>query len=203
MFDLSGQQVLLRIAAMLVIIAAHGWLVAALAVLMGDRGPRYDGRLSLNPLRHLELIGALTLVLFRVGWIKPVAVDPGELRSRFGGMVVIVLGSLLLTVAVAEVLWLLRPTLLTAFSDTSVIRTLVLFIETMARMTVWFAIVNLVPIPPLTGGLFLAVLAPGAYRFLDGKRIFVAIALAAIAFTGAAVDVLDGAVNAVANVVLR
>lgn len=203
MFDLSGQQVLFRIAALLVIISFHGLFVALIAVWLGDKGPRFDGRVSINPMRHLEPIGALLLVIFRLGWIKPVAIDLKAFRWRFGGAAIVVLASLTLTILLAEALWLLRPALITSFSDSSAIRTLILMIETMARMTVWFAVVNIIPVPPLTGGLLLAAVAPTAYRFLDEKRLFIGIAFGVIAFAGAATDVLDTTVSALTDLLLR
>ncbi|HXA26387.1 MAG TPA: site-2 protease family protein, partial [Acetobacteraceae bacterium] len=80
MGDLTLQQVVLRIGAVLLIASVHGFAVAATACAMGDAGPRYDGRLGLSPLRHVDPIGGLLVVLFTVGWIRPVAVDPGGLR---------------------------------------------------------------------------------------------------------------------------
>lgn len=56
--------------------AAHAWAADRL----GDPNPRLDGRLSLNPLRHLDPIGTLMLVIFHFGWGKPVAFDPFNLR---------------------------------------------------------------------------------------------------------------------------
>lgn len=203
MFDLSGQQVLLRIVSMLVIVATHGAFVAWLAVLMGDRGPRYDGRTSLNPGKHFEFVGALTMVLFRIGWIKPVAINPAELRSRIFGVAVIVIGSLALTLLLAEILWLLRPTLITTFPDTSLVRTINLWIDAMATMSVWFAVINLIPIPPFTGGLVLALIRPDAHKWLVDRILLVAIVVAVIIVAGAAADVIDPAIDEVRAFILR
>lgn len=203
MFDLSGQQVLLRILAMVVIVATHGAFVAGLAILMGDRGPRYDGRLSLNPGKHVEFIGALTMVLFRIGWIKPVAVDLSELRSRTIGVFVIFIGSLALTLLLAEILWLLRPTLVTAFPDTSLIRNINLWIDMMATMSVWFVVLNLIPIPPFTGGLVLALIRPNLHKWLVDRLLLVAIVIGVIVVVGAAADIIDPAIDEVRDFILR
>lgn len=203
MFDLTGQQVLLRIAAVIVIAATHGVFVAGLAILMGDRGPRYDGRLSLNPGKHIEFIGALTMTVFRIGWIKPVAIDLNELRNRTVGVIVIVFGSLALTIGLAEILWLLRPTLITSFEDTNVVRTFGLWIDTFATMTIWFAVLNLIPIPPFTGGLFLALVSPRLHQMMMERLIVVAIVLAVLVFAGAAAGVFDPVVDSVRDALLR
>ena len=203
MFDLSGQQVLLRLIAAVVIVGLHGFFVAGLAVAMGDRGPKLDGRFSINPLKHFEPVGALTMVLFRIGWIRPVAVDVGELRSPVLGVVVIVIGSLLLTLGVAEILWLLRPLVITTFPDASAVQTLSLWIETTVTMSVWFAVINIVPIPPLTGGLILSLMAPSLHRALNDRVLYMAIGLAVIIFSGVAVTVFDPVIEAVRELLLR
>ena len=79
MTDFTLQQIVLRFCALLLIVGAHGAAVAGAATALGDQGPRYDGRLSVNPLAHLDLLGLISGVLFSVGWIKPVAIDPGKL----------------------------------------------------------------------------------------------------------------------------
>ena len=79
-FDLTLNQLVLRLVAMVAIAAVHGLAVAGAAVALGDPGPRHDGRFTLNPLAHLDLLGATSGVLFSVGWIKPVAIDPALLR---------------------------------------------------------------------------------------------------------------------------
>ena len=62
---------------------AHGWASWKL----GDPTPRATGRLSLNPLRHLDPIGTLCLLVFHFGWAKPVMVDPRYYKNRKRGMV--------------------------------------------------------------------------------------------------------------------
>src|SRR5258708_22939023 len=87
--DLTLQQLVLRLIAYVFIAAVHGLAVAAVAVAMGDQGPRYDGRLRLNPLAHLDIIGTASGALFSVGWIRPIAIDPLELRLGRIGLAVV------------------------------------------------------------------------------------------------------------------
>ena len=92
--DLTLQQLVLRLIAYVFIAAIHGFTVAAVAVAIGDQGPRYDGRLRLNPLAHLDIIGTASGVLFSVGWIRPIAVDSFELRlGRIGLAIVVAAGA--------------------------------------------------------------------------------------------------------------
>jgi hypothetical protein len=92
--DLTLQQVALHLVAYVFIAAVRGFTVAVAAVAMGDHGPRYDGRLPGNPLAHLDTLGTAAGVLFAVGSIKPIAVDPFELRlGRIGLPIVVAAGA--------------------------------------------------------------------------------------------------------------
>src|SRR5260221_14256991 len=88
--DLTLQQLVLRLIAYVFIAAVHGLAVAAVAVAMGDAGPRHDGGLRINPLAHLDVIGTASGVLFSFGWIRPIAIDPAYLRLGRVGLVIVV-----------------------------------------------------------------------------------------------------------------
>lgn len=182
MFDLSGQQVLFRIGSALFITGVHGYAMAIVARLMGDPGPFYDGRWTINPLQHVQPLGFLSMILFRIGWIKPVAVDHGLLRGGRAGLFVVVLVSLAVTLLVAEGLWLLRPWLLTSFVGTSAIQTSVLWFENVATMTAAFVVFNLIPIPPFAAGLLLSGYAPRVYALLVRRIMLPSAVFAAILY---------------------
>ena len=82
--ELPLQQLVLRLAAMVIIAGVHGIAVAATAVALGDPGPRYDGRLRLNPFIHLDLLGTASGVLFVTasGPKLGVSFSAGVARSR-------------------------------------------------------------------------------------------------------------------------
>src|SRR5438105_9123715 len=149
-FDLSVHQVAIRIGACLLVIAIHGLALAAMAWALGDRGPTFDERLTANPFRHLDLIGALVMILAQVGWIRPMAINPTELRLGLLGLIVCVLGSLVATIAAVAVLLQLRVPVL-AFLPNAFVPTIIAMLNETGEMTAWFASFNLVPLPPLTG----------------------------------------------------
>ena len=62
---------------------AHGWV----SYKLGDPTPKYEGRLSLNPLRHLDLIGTLCLLFFHMGWAKPVRINTAYYRNKRQGII--------------------------------------------------------------------------------------------------------------------
>jgi hypothetical protein len=117
LIDFSLQQLALRLAAYIFIAAVHGLAVAAAAYALGDAGPRHDGRLSVNPLVHLDVLGTAAGVLFSAGWIRPIAIDPGALRAGRAGLVLVVAAGFAATVLSAVALLALRPFVLPLLSD--------------------------------------------------------------------------------------
>lgn len=179
MFDLSLAQVLFRLLAIVVVAGIHGFLVALVARVLGDKGPQYDGRLTLNPFTHLDFVGAIAGILSRVGWIQPVAIDPGQLRGKRWGLVAVVVASCVLTVAVGYLLLQLRipgNMMLGPSAATQVSNALGFIFET----AVWFSVCNLLPIFPLTGGHLLMAASPPLGRLNLQYQLYVGIALAVV-----------------------
>jgi Zn-dependent protease len=200
--DLTLQQIVLRFFALLLIVGVHGAVVAATACALGDQGPRYDERLRLSPLAHIDLLGFAAGVLFAIGWIKPVAIDPAALRLGRLGLVVIVVTAAMAVLAFALALQLLRPLLLPFLSDTP--STLAFgLIETIGQLGIWFALANLFPAPPLTGSHLLTALIPDAGPFMRRYHIYFALALTALAATGLITRMLDPVYRMVAEIILR
>jgi Zn-dependent protease len=181
--DLTLQQLVLRLIAYVFIAAIHGLAVAAAAVAMGDEGPRHDGRLRLNPLAHMDIIGTASGVLFSVGWIRPIAIDPAELGARRIGLAVIVVAGAAATLLSAVALRLVRPLLLPLLPDTASVTAFAL-IEIIGELSVWFALINVLPLPPLTGAHLLVAAAPAQAQIIGRIAPYAGLALAAVAATG-------------------
>lgn len=148
--DLTISQILMRLAAMFVISGIHGVAVAGTAVLLGDAGPRHDGRLTVLPSRHLDVFGTVAAVVAGFGWTRPVAVDADEFRTgRVGLLLVVLAGTATLLLMALALLALVRPAL-EGLSYTSGL-TAAATLRISARMCLWMAVFNLLPIPPLTG----------------------------------------------------
>jgi Zn-dependent protease len=160
LFDLTPQILALRIAALLLIAAVHGYTVAIVAKALGDPGPQQDGRLTVNPLGHLSVLGGIGLVVFSVGWIRPVRVEPKMLRGGPVAVWVVILAGLL--------------AVLTAYA----------LIDVIAEASLSFALVNLLPVPPLTGGLGLSAAMPLRRAALERFEPVGAVLLFALAATG-------------------
>ncbi len=131
---------------------SHGWV----AWQLGDPTAKMMGRLTLNPLKHLDPIGTIALFLFRFGWAKPVPIDPRNFRHPTRDMAISSLagpGANLLTAAVAGLI--LRVLLL--FHVGGFIVTLVSYFVLFNLILCFF---NLIPIPPLDGSRLVYHLLP-------------------------------------------
>ncbi|MYZ46475.1 site-2 protease family protein [Propylenella binzhouense] len=189
MFDLTLQIVLFRLAGLLAIAGVHGAALAGSARLLGDPGPAYDGRLTLNPLPHLDFVGGIGLAFFRLGWVKPVAIDPAMLKAGRAGLALAALAGLAAVLLLAIALRAARQPLLMASTGNLALGGVAL-LDIAADLCRWFVIFNLIPVPPLTGGLFLQAVAPRATALLARYRAGVIAALAAFVASGWAFRVL-------------
>ena len=200
-FDLTPQQLVLRLFALFFIAAVHGAVVTGTAVALGDAGPRYDGRLSLNPFPHLDILGSISAVLFAVGWTKPVAIDPAQLRPGRIGLALIVMAATAATLLGALALRLVRPLLLPLLPDTASALTFAL-IEATMQLSLWFALINLLPLPCLTGGHLLTAIAPQWRDASWRSRLVVAALLVVLAAMGFVAKLFAPAYQMLASAIL-
>ncbi len=134
---------------------AHGLV----AYRLGDPTARWFGRLSLNPLKHLDPIGTLTLFLAGFGWAKPVPVNLHNIPDRRKGLILVSSAGVIANILLAF-LSLLAYRLL----GLSSIKDLTLAIYTFAHVNMTLAALNLIPIPPLDGSKILMGISPPSIR---------------------------------------
>jgi Zn-dependent protease len=197
-FDLSFHQVLIRAGACGLITAIHGFALAAIVRALGDRGPQFDGRLTANPFRHFDILGAPVMILFQLGWIRPIVIDPTELRLHRFGLIVCILGSIVVTLAAAVLLLQLRIPALT-YLPSAVVPTVIATLNEVVAMGTWFAALNLLPLPPLTGMHLLVAVRPSLAPLLTRYQLFATLALAALALTGVVQGALQPVRDAIAG----
>jgi Zn-dependent protease len=151
--------VLFRALALLIIAAVHGFVACLAARSLGDKGPAQDGRMTLNPLPGIDILGLIGMLVFGLGWIKPLDVTPSALRQKVFGTLAIVVAATLATLLLAVLAGLLLPPVALLMSDTGA-PLAGAFIISFVRLSIGFALFNLIPIPPLTGGYFLDAVLP-------------------------------------------
>jgi Zn-dependent protease len=171
--------------AVIVGITFHEFSHAAVASIQGDQTARSQGRLTLNPLSHLDPLGSIALVLAGIGWGRPVPVTPSNMRNRrFGGIMVGLAGpasNFVIALAGVVALRLAYPLADTTFDVPFSLRLLSILVT----VNVVLGVFNLLPIPPLDGSSLLSLVLPpsrqGVLRFLDQYGIFLLLGLLILA----------------------
>jgi Zn-dependent protease len=162
---------------------AHGWV----AYKMGDPTAKRLGRLSLNPLKHLDPIGTLMLFAVGFGWAKPVPVNFSNLRGSRKGIVFVsaagIAANTLLAFTAVLLSRLLSP------SPTGVLAPLLYY---MAQVNIMLAAFNLIPIPPLDGSKILLAFTSGAFqRFLIGLERYGFFIIIGLLYLGVLDPIID------------
>lgn len=150
-------QLLFWAGALLTAITVHEFAHAYSADRLGDPTPRVQGRLTLNPIRHLDPIGTIALLLVGFGWGKPVQFDPYNLENPRRDAAIISfagpLSNILLAVALSGTFYILSSLGLITLSTLPIFTPFI-------YLNVLLAVFNLVPIHPLDGGKILVGLLP-------------------------------------------
>ena len=154
MFGLDPATIIARVIVLLIAFTVHELAHAVTANFLGDLTPRRQGRITLNPLAHLDPFGTIMLLLSGFGWAKPVMVNPGNMRGnpRTSMAIVAAAGPIsnLIMAAAASIpfrLGMLTPSMFSEGTLPSVAFVLTQFIW----INLVLAFFNLIPVPPLDG----------------------------------------------------
>ena len=153
------------IPAALIAIMCHELTHGLFSYMQGDPTPKEQGRLSLNPAKHLDLFGTLCLIFLGFGWAKPVQVDPRYYKNPKWGMALVALGGPLANFVIAFLSGLILTLIefYVPYSDFSMI--LYNFFLYLIIINVGLGLFNLIPIPPLDGSKIIgAILPENAYH---------------------------------------
>lgn len=155
---------------LLVSFTIHELSHAYVSYRLGDPTPRNQGRLTLNPLKHLDILGTLMLLLYQFGWAKPVNTNPTYYRDRKKGVMLVSiagpLSNVLLALLFAFPLIYIRQKYgdqgLLSFSPTAMLYNLSYFFYS---ININLAVFNILPVPPLDGSKILSGILPSRYYF--------------------------------------
>lgn len=206
--DLSLNSIMVRIAVILLmiflILPVHEFAHAGVAYLLGDKGIKYRGRLSLNPLAHIDIVGSLMMFVVGIGWAKPVPVNPGSFRkpklymglTALAGPVSNLLcgmlgGGVLLLLNYATPFWLYTTNIGVFVFD---------FLAYYISINVTLAVFNLIPLPPLDGSKVLCIFLPARIaNVVYSLERYSFIILMVLLYTNA----LDGIINFCSNFLIK
>ena len=151
---------------LLVVFPVHEMAHGFAAYLLGDKTAKYQGRLTMNPLAHMDPFGSLMMLLVGVGYAKPVPVNPYNFKNRKAGMALTALAGPLSNLLMAILSVGLYRVLIIFVSDGWTLTLLHMgLVELFASINILLAMFNLLPILPLDGGRGLYFLLTG---LLDG-----------------------------------
>lgn len=140
-------------------ITIHEFSHALVADHLGDPTPRAHGRLTLNPLKHLDPLGTLALFIFHFGWGKPIPIDPLNLKNPSRGQMLISLAGPASNLITALIL-----SLIIRFAPIANIPLLMVFFYYTITISIVLAVFNLIPLYPLDGSKILLGLLPEEKR---------------------------------------
>ena len=186
--------ILLSIAALLLVFTVHECAHGYAAYLLGDTTAKDAGRLSLNPIKHLDPFGALCLLIFRFGWAKPVPINPYRFKSFRLGTALCSLAGPLSNVIFAFLVNLIWDILF--YMNVSVNPYVVSFLQILYVYNLSIAVFNLIPIPPLDGSkILLSVLPQKAHTFVLNYERYGFILLIVLLWTKLLNGILNTGVN--------
>lgn len=158
-------QILAVLLIIFLILPFHEWAHAFAASCLGDKAIKQRGRLSVNPLNHVDPVGALCMLLFGFGWAKPVPVDPRyfKIKNKKLGMAICAAAGPLANIVAAFTGMLIYYSIAffaSGFLLTTVGSFITVFLSYYIACNISLAVFNLIPIPPLDGSKILFLFLP-------------------------------------------
>lgn len=182
---------------------AHGYVSSKL----GDPTPKFEGRLTLNPLAHLDLVGTLLMIFTGFGWAKPVMINPRYYKDQTKGMALTALAGPLANLILAflgVVIWYIIARVCVAMGNVGSLNMLTDIMYYFAGRNLCFAVFNIIPIPPLDGFKIAGVLFPKKfyYTVLRYERYSILLIML-LSLTGAFDLIIGTGVYGLLNLMIR
>lgn len=185
---------LIVLPAVLIAISFHEFAHAAAAYVMGDPTAKNEGRLSVNPAKHIDPIGLLMLMIARFGWAKPVPVNENNFKNRTMGSLLVSIAGIGMNILIAIVAFIILHFTQNLFQNYAYFEVM----SSIIRINIAFAAFNLLPVPPLDGSKILVTLLPSKYRYMVYKyENYGTVILILLLITGTLGIVLNPIVNVI------
>lgn len=181
---------------------AHGWVSEKL----GDPTPRQNGRMTVNPLAHLDVVGTLLMIFTGFGWAKPVMVNPMYYKNRKKGMAFTAAAgpaaNLLMAFAALLIFTVLQIVCFKLGFEMPRLVGSIVYVFIFRNLC--FMVFNLIPIPPLDGAKVLGMFLPNRayYTMLQYER-YCMLLIMLLSVTGVFSNIIGTGVNVVFNGLLR
>ena len=198
--------IVLTLPGVLIAITFHEFAHAFVAVKLGDDTPKYQGRLSLNPLSHLDPFGILMLLFVHIGWGKPVEINPRNFNRNISEekaeAIVSIAGPLMNFIL--AILFTIISFLIAKFASSFVYTQVGIIVMTIIQYTVivniGLGVFNLIPLPPLDGSKILKSFLPyNAKRWFEEKQQLFYFVFLIIWITGIAGNIISPLITAIYN----
>ncbi|CDM67368.1 peptidase M50 [Clostridium bornimense] len=158
----SARELIITVLAVLIAISMHELSHGYVSYKLGDPTPKEDGRLSLNPFAHLDIMGTLCLIFFNFGWAKPVKVNPYYYKNHKLGMVLVAIAGPIMNFIIAF-LSIMGVGIIIKISDGqlgNISYNIYVFLQYLALINIGLGTFNLIPVPPLDGSKVLGAIIP-------------------------------------------
>lgn len=196
---------LLTLPGVIIAITFHEFAHAWTAYRLGDDTPKYQGRLNLNPLSHIDPIGIIMLIIAHFGWGKPVQINPNNFKGKYSlsaaEAIVSVAGPIMNFII--AIVFALTYVIIIKFAGinfmlTSVGNVLLTIIQSTIIVNIGLGVFNLIPLPPLDGSKVLMHFLPyNAKSWFESKEQIFYFAFLILFITGIAGRIISPIINAI------
>ena len=211
--SLTGSMILstlLTLPGVIIAITFHEFAHAFAADKLGDDTPRYQGRLNLNPLSHIDPVGFVLLLFAGFGWGKPVQINPNNFKrevSMSKGEAIVSLAGPLMNFIIAIVLTFIMGAIYKfapSFMLTNVGDIIILLIQCTIFVNIGLGVFNLIPLPPLDGSkIFMSIMPYKARRWLIENERYFYIAFLIIWISGLSGWIISPIINFISDGLLK